>query len=117
MDTAILREVIETQILRRGKGIEGDPVRVITQIWTTDGEFLAERDPFRIEECECHSMRSQNEHLKGALKDQQEYTTRLHDAIRWALGEGNSNFGENAPDDVKKKPYWWRTELRKRAGL
>lgn len=49
MDTAILREVIETQILRRGKGVDDDPVRVITQFWTKDGELLGENDPFKIE--------------------------------------------------------------------
>lgn len=38
----------------------------------------------------------------------------LEAAVRWALGEGDSDFhprGENDP------PYWWRRELRRRALL
>jgi hypothetical protein len=39
---------------------------------------------------------------------------RLEAAIRWALGEGDSDF---APQPAGKGRYWWRTELRKRAAL
>lgn len=45
MDTAQVIQVIKTTLLRRGKGIEGDPIRVITQYWTLDGELLFEFDP------------------------------------------------------------------------
>lgn len=38
---------------------------------------------------------------------------RLRGAISWALGEGDSNFGDNTPDNAPR--YWWRTELRRRA--
>jgi hypothetical protein len=41
--TARLIQVIEVDE-RRGKGIEGDPVRVVLQYWSTDGVLLAERD-------------------------------------------------------------------------
>lgn len=42
----------------------------------------------------------------------------LERAIRWALGEGDSDFGDHLPDDLRKAPpFWWRTELRKRAGF
>lgn len=34
-------------------------------------------------------------------------------AIDWALGEGDSDFGDNKPENAK--PFWWRTELRRRA--
>jgi len=37
--------VICTSLERRGKGIEGDPIRRITQYWTMDGFLLAEVDP------------------------------------------------------------------------
>ena len=40
------KEVIITTILRRGKGIEGSPVRCITQVYTKDGVLIAEQDPF-----------------------------------------------------------------------
>lgn len=35
--------VIEVKA-KKGLGIEGDPVREITQYWDADGNFLAERD-------------------------------------------------------------------------
>lgn len=44
-DTAIVKEVIITKLLRRGKGVEGDPIRIITQIWDKDGTLIAEVDP------------------------------------------------------------------------
>jgi hypothetical protein len=34
-------------------------------------------------------------------------------AVRWALGEGDSDFGNDLPPDAKR--YWWRKELRERA--
>ena len=37
-------QVIETEITR-GKGIEGDPIRGVTQYWSLDGDLLAEHDP------------------------------------------------------------------------
>lgn len=39
---------------------------------------------------------------------------KLRDAIKWALGEGDSDFGEGP--NVRGGRYWWRSELRKRAG-
>lgn len=58
------------------------------------------------------------ETLAEALKRTEERRQQLEDAIRWALGEGKSNFGQFTDNaTVKSKPYWWRTELRERAGL
>lgn len=45
MDECKVIQVIETSILRRGKGVIGDPIRVITQYWSLDGKLLAEVDP------------------------------------------------------------------------
>ncbi|MFA6290159.1 MAG: hypothetical protein WC637_00180 [Victivallales bacterium] len=40
-------QVIQTTLLRRGKGIApDDPVRIITQYWTLDGKLLVEHDPY-----------------------------------------------------------------------
>lgn len=44
MDTVRRIEVIETTLLRRGNG-KDDPIRVITQYWSLDGDLLAEYDP------------------------------------------------------------------------
>ena len=38
-------QVVRTYLLRRGAGVEGDPIRIITQYWSLDGELLAEVDP------------------------------------------------------------------------
>lgn len=40
--------------------------------------------------------------------------TTLANAIRWALGEGDSDFHEGPA--VRGGRYWWRSELRRRAG-
>ncbi len=46
MDTARMLTVIETTA-RRGSGECGDPIRVVTRYWTTDGKLLFEIDPGR----------------------------------------------------------------------
>ena len=38
---------------------------------------------------------------------------KLERAIRWALGE----IGEFPPREEGRGAYWWRTELRRRAGM
>jgi hypothetical protein len=40
---------------------------------------------------------------------------QLREAISWALGEGNSNFGDMMPETGPR--FWWRAELRRRAAL
>lgn len=42
-------QVIETTLDMRGKGVNGDPVRRVTQYWTLDGKLLAEVDPWTPE--------------------------------------------------------------------
>jgi hypothetical protein len=46
LDQAEVIQVIRTTLQRRGSGkSEEDPIRVITQFWSLDGELLAEVDP------------------------------------------------------------------------
>lgn len=46
MDEVELIQVIRTTLTRRGDGEStDDPVRIITQYWSTDGKLLAEVDP------------------------------------------------------------------------
>lgn len=88
--------------------------------------LLAERDAARlisrsnadevlrwVSEAECHS------HNHDVALDQRDAALadarKLADAIRWALGEGDSDFGEVVPH-ANEGRYWWRSELRKRAG-
>jgi hypothetical protein len=37
-------QLIETSILRRGKGVEGDPVRIVEQYWDMEGNLCFEYD-------------------------------------------------------------------------
>ena len=63
LDKAILMECIVTAIERRGKGVEGDPIRVITQVFTKDGKLIAEWD---VVESGRPMMPSQYELMPGA---------------------------------------------------
>ena len=45
MYKARLIQVIETDLELRGKGLEGDPYRRVTQYYSPEGELLAENDP------------------------------------------------------------------------
>lgn len=50
----------------------------------------------------------------AALEKQYEAeNVRLKAAISWALGEGDSDFGDNMPKSAGS--FWWRKELRQRA--
>lgn len=53
--------------------------------------------------------------LISLLRDTEKQRQKLHHAVQWALGEGDSDFGNNKPENAQ--PYWWRSELRKRAGM
>ncbi|MEH7381769.1 hypothetical protein V7138_15000 [Bacillus sp. JJ1533] len=44
MDYAKVTQVIETILKRKGNG-KDDPIRIITQYWSLDGELLFEFDP------------------------------------------------------------------------
>ena len=139
-DKARMIEVIETTLTRRfsGDGVE-QSVRTITQYWDKDGNLLAENDPAlaalergadnQLQEADeqlahCNAaianLTRQVDSLKqanailidGKLKLVLEHT-RLAGAIRWALGEN----GEFKSRPKNRGQYWWRTELRKRAGM
>lgn len=44
MDECKVVELIRTTIDRRGKGVVGDPIRVVTQYWTKEGILVMEFD-------------------------------------------------------------------------
>ena len=44
MDTIECKEVIISTLKRRGEGIEGDPIRVVTEVYEKDGTKIAEYD-------------------------------------------------------------------------
>lgn len=45
IDTVQAQEVIICTKARRGKGVTLDPIRVITEVFTKDGQLIAEHDP------------------------------------------------------------------------
>ena len=50
MDPVQLKQVVITTLTRRGKGKDGDPIRIITEVWDAEtGDKIAEDDPFMIE--------------------------------------------------------------------
>lgn len=53
---------------------------------------------------------------KRAL-DAEDEVKKPRAAVMWALGDEGSDFGDHIPTDSDGKvaPFWWRTELRKRA--
>lgn len=56
--------------------------------------------------------------VPSRVKTLQAKVAKLEAAIAWALGEGDSDFGEQEPsltEQLSRRPYWWRTELRQRA--
>lgn len=46
MDRARVIQVVEATLSRRGDG-EETPIRIVTEYFSTDGELLAERDPWQ----------------------------------------------------------------------
>ena len=44
--------LIRTTLARRGKGTKEDPMRIITQYWTMDGELEFEVDPVKEQDDE-----------------------------------------------------------------
>ena len=52
---------------------------------------------------------------KAVSELQKQRIEQLERAILWALGEDDSDFGDNFVDG--KGPFQWRTELRERAGM
>lgn len=49
------------------------------------------------------------------ISELQRTAERLECAIRWANGEGDSDFGDNVPPGAPR--YWWRKVLMTKAGL
>jgi hypothetical protein len=56
VDTCRVIQVIETTLLRRGRGVEGSPIRVIRQYWSLEGALLWQVDPCEGE-CACTGQR------------------------------------------------------------
>lgn len=48
VESAEVTEVIKTKALM-GRGIEGDPVRIVVEYWDFEGNKLAEYDPVKEE--------------------------------------------------------------------
>lgn len=61
-------------------------------------------------------LQEQNEHLRNLLDDARKRVEILEIAVRWALGELVPG-AQFLPREPGQAPYWWRRELRQRAGM
>jgi len=54
------------------------------------------------------------ERLSAALVQAEQREAKLHALVMWALGEGDDDLPlfPDRPDDWKRRPLYWRTELR-----
>jgi hypothetical protein len=68
--TARVLSVIETTILVRGTGGEGNPVRQVTQYWSLEGQLLAEADPLVTGRGELLNLEEASEKENQHGKDQ-----------------------------------------------
>lgn len=49
MDTVEPKQVVVTTLTRKGRGVAGSPIRMITQVWNQDGSgCIAEHDPYSL---------------------------------------------------------------------
>lgn len=76
-----------------------------------------ERLEARLAEAEarCEAIRISRDHHELMATRAERRLAALEAAVRWALGEGDSDFGDHIPEG--KGRYWWRSELRRRALL
>ena len=59
-----------------------------------------------------------HDELVALLAEMEDEQIRLRSAIEWALGEnGDFEPPHEETANVKQGKYWWRSELRSRAGL
>ena len=47
MNEVEIIQLIKTTLARTGEGVDGDPIRIITQYWTMKGELLFEFDTWK----------------------------------------------------------------------
>lgn len=101
------------------------PTREEVRAWLTYLAFTAEADAkARTHDVQWTLAKQHQAACARAALDALEDAERFRGAIEWALGRGDSDFGDalgdRAPGDGKKPRigrYWWRTELAQRAGL
>lgn len=73
-------------------------------------------DQFVVAKSEINQVVAMLRGLQRRLLASESTRRELESAIRWALGDGGSDFSIVARMSAVG-PYWWRPELRKRAGL
>lgn len=56
--SARIVQVIET-VANRGLGIEGNPIRNVTQYWSLDGTLLAESDPIALRDLDANAREAE----------------------------------------------------------
>ena len=83
MDEVKLMQVIYCTKKRSGNGIENDPIRRVTEIFDTDGNLLADKDPFKV-----YSRIDMIEFAKFIVKDHSKGITSIPELLdRWVINE------------------------------
>lgn len=83
--SAKLMMVIVTDMECRGKGVEGDPYRRITQYWTPDGKLLVEKDP--CEMVEPTTCSAKNESYKERINWLETMLAKAFELVKRYRGE------------------------------
>lgn len=83
----ICKEVIVSTILRRGKGIENDPVRCVLQVYEKDGTLIAENDEYKNE-----AAIVENKALKESILIAQNTLKRIEEIEEGAFKQKGFNF-------------------------
>lgn len=91
-------ELIRTELQLRGKGVGGDPARVVEQFWTTSGKLAAENDPFHPNQTSCLAV---VEMLKSRGFDEVTDFTELPAAVAAAL-DSLQNVIDKQKDSIAK---------------
>ena len=58
-----------------------------------------------------------HDELVEVLQEMEKEQIKLRSAIEWALGENGWFEKQNELANTKNGEFWWRAELRRRAGL
>jgi hypothetical protein len=78
---------------------------------------LSCRDDLHSAYCPMHYRSAVGQVIQGYM----DRVAQLEGAISWALGEGDSDFGDHIPPQppIGKRavPYWWRKILRQKAAI
>lgn len=117
-------EKVVAELRDRSTRINGLPLNTeAADLYRRAADFIVHQAARLVEQAgwvthwqtKCQATNGLLQDAKATLTAAEAEKERYRAAIEWALGEGDSDFGDNKPENAK--PFWWRTELRRRAAL